>query len=405
MLARLKKMGPGALIAAAFIGPGTITTSTLAGANFGYTLIWALVFATLSTIVLQEMSARLGTVSQQGLGTTLIQQLENSWFKWPMICLLLMALYGGNAAYEAGNIAGAAAGIKTFFRGSSQAFNISVFTISAISAALIIRGHYKVIQNCLIALVLLMTAAFVTTFFLVDVDIVELLSEGMSFKAPAGSAFTIIALIGTTVVPYNLFLHAAAAKANWRSSNDLRSARLDTSISIGLGGLIAILILSTAAAGIYKNALNVNNASDMALQLEPLFGNAAHILLGLGLFAAGLSSAITAPLATAYAVTEVLRLNSEPNAKHFKLIALSVLACGTVFALSGIKPLKLIVMAQFANGLLLPIVAGFLLFAMNQSQVLGKHTNGVIANILGAIVIIITMALGIRSVLSASGFI
>lgn len=405
MLARLKKMGPGALIAAAFIGPGTITTSTLAGANFGYTLIWALVFATLSTIVLQEMSARLGTVSQQGLGTTLIQQFEKSWLKWPMIFLLLVALYGGNAAYEAGNIAGAAAGIKTFWRGSNHAFNISVFAISAISAALIIRGHYKVIQNCLITLVLLMTIAFVTTFFLVDVDVLELLSEGMSFNAPAGSAFTIIALIGTTVVPYNLFLHAAAAKANWRSADDLRTARLDTSISIGLGGLIAILILSTAAAGIYKNALSVNNASDMALQLEPLFGNAAHILLGLGLFAAGLSSAITAPLATAYAVTEVLRLNSKPNTKHFKLIALSVLACGTLFALSGIKPLQLIVMAQFANGLLLPIIAGFLLFAMNQSQVLGKHTNGVIANILGAIVIIVTMALGIRSALSASGFI
>jgi NRAMP (natural resistance-associated macrophage protein)-like metal ion transporter len=405
MLNRLKKMGPGALVAAAFIGPGTITTSTLAGANFGYTLIWALVFASASTIILQEMSARLGTVSQQGLGTTLIQQFERSWLKWPMVCLLLMALYGGNAAYEAGNIAGAAAGLETFFGGSSHAFLISVLSISTLSAALIIRGHYKVIQNSLIALVLLMTIAFVTTFFLVDANILELLSEGLSFSAPAGSAFTIIALIGTTVVPYNLFLHAAVAKANWRTADDLRNARLDTSISIGLGGLIAILILSTAAAGIYKNALSVNNASDMAMQLEPLFGNAANTLLGLGLFAAGLSSAITAPLATAYAVTEVMRLSSDPSTRHFKFIALSVLACGTLFALSGIKPLKLIVVAQFANGLLLPIIAGFLLFAMNQKQVLGEHTNGLIANILGAIVIIVTMALGIRSVLSASGLI
>lgn len=403
MFDKLKKMGPGALIAAAFIGPGTITTSTLAGANFGYSLIWALVFATLSTIILQEMSARLGIISQEGLGSNLINQLDGSYLKWPMIVILLIALYGGNAAYEAGNIAGAATGLAPFFNNSNHAFNASVILISALSAALIVFGRYKVIQNCLIALVLLMTAAFITTFFLVDAKISELISTGLSFSAPQGSSLTIIALIGTTVVPYNLFLHAAIAKSNWHGSTDLKTAQIDTSISIGLGGLIAILIMSTAAAGIYKNALEVNNVTDMAVQLQPLFGNAAHYLLGLGLFSAGLSSAITAPLATAFAVTEVLRLKSDTDAKSVKLIALSVIGFGALFALSGTKPLQLIVLAQFANGLLLPIIAGFLLYAMNNARVLGNHTNGLLANTLGACVIVVTAALGLRSILYATG--
>ena len=144
MFDKLKKMGPGALIAAAFIGPGTITTSTLAGANFGYSLIWALVFATLSTIILQEMSARLGIISQEGLGSNLINQLDGSYLKWPMIVILLIALYGGNAAYEAGNIAGAATGLAPFFNNSYDAFKklISLLTIYVLMYSITIILFY-----------------------------------------------------------------------------------------------------------------------------------------------------------------------------------------------------------------------------------------------------------------------
>jgi len=112
--------------------------------------------------------------------------------------------------------------------------------------------------------------------------------------APDGSLLTVIALIGTTVVPYNLFLHASSAKTRWRGAEDLKAARTDTVLSIGLGGLVAILITSTASASIYANALSVESAADMATQFKPLFGSASKYLLGLGLFAAGLSSAITA---------------------------------------------------------------------------------------------------------------
>ena len=103
MLKRIKNIGPGALIAAAFIGPGTVTACTLAGANYGYTLLWALLFATVATIILQEMSARLGLVTQQGLGETLRIMLNQSIWKWPLFGLIMVALYLGNAAYEAGN--------------------------------------------------------------------------------------------------------------------------------------------------------------------------------------------------------------------------------------------------------------------------------------------------------------
>jgi len=403
MLAKLRELGPGVLVAAAFIGPGTVTACTLAGANFGYTLLWALVFATLATIVLQEMSARLGTVSQQGLGQTLITELQDSIFKWPLIALLLIALYGGNAAYEAGNLAGGALGIEAIFGESALLSKGAVIALAAFAIFILIRGSYKDIEKILVSLVLLMGLAFVLTFFVVQPNLLGILSGMFKPSVPEGSLLTVIALIGTTVVPYNLFLHASAAKSRWNGAKDLGAAKTDTVVSIGLGGLIAILICSTAAASIYANALNVQSAVDMAVQFEPLFGSLSKYLLGIGLFAAGLSSAITAPLATSFAVSELLKFKGGEKSIAFKAVSVSILLIGSALALTGIKPIKLILLAQFANGLLLPIVACFLLYALNRKKVLGDHVNGKIANALGVSVVVFTTALGLRIILKALG--
>lgn len=397
------RFGPGVLVTAAFIGPGTVTASTLAGANFGYTLLWALLFATLATMILQEMSARLGAVGQRGLGETLALELSNSVFKWPLFALVLVALYGGNAAYEAGNLAGATLGLEAIFGESKSIATIGTLCLSLLSGVVLLTSRYRTIERVLVGLVLLMSLAFVLTFFVVRPDLMSMLTGMFKPTIPDGALLTVIALIGTTVVPYNLFLHAAASKQRWHGHADLPAMRTDTVISIGLGGLITILIISTAAASIYANALQVNNAADMAAQLQPLFGNSAKILLGLGLFAAGLSSAITAPLATAFAVTELLGLQ-DPNKRKFKAIALSVLIIGTLLALTGIKPITLILMAQFANGLILPIIACFLLWAMNRHRVLGDHVNGLLANLCGAAVILVTAVLGLRLIGRALGF-
>lgn len=382
-----------------------MTACTLAGANFGYALLWALVFATLATIVLQEMSARLGVVTQQGLGETLIIELQRSLFKWPLIIILIVALYGGNAAYEAGNLAGGALGIAAIFGESNVIKNASLVTLALFSGFILMRGSYKQIEKILLSLVLIMALAFVLTFIVVKPNLLGMLSGMFVPSIPDGSLLTVIALVGTTIVPYNLFLHASAAKKRWQTQASLSSARTDTILSIGLGGLVAILICSTAAVSIYSNALSVENASDMAAQFEPLFGSLSKYLLGLGLFAAGLSSAITAPLATGFAVSEVFQIKGGEKSLTFRLVCLSVLVSGCSLALTGIKPLKLILLAQFANGLLLPIVACFLLFALNRKSILGKYTNGLLANSLGCLVVLFTAALGIRLMLKTFGVI
>ena len=403
MIARLKALGPGAMVAAAFIGPGTVTACTLAGANFGYALLWALLFATLATIALQEMSARLGLVTRQGLGANLASLLATSPWRWPLIALVGVALYAGNAAYEAGNLSGAALGIEAIAGEGEGVFALAIAAIAALAGGLLLTGSYALIERALLSLVALMTLAFVASFAITGPDFAALAGGLVTPTVPDEALLTVLALIGTTIVPYNLFLHASAVARKSGEAGDLGAVRADTAISIGIGGLIAILIASTAAASLFAAGIAVENAGDMARQFEPLFGPFAGYLMGTGLLAAGLTSAITAPLATAFAMTEVLRLEGGPKSTAFRLIALSVLAIGAGLSLAGIRPVEVILAAQLANGLLLPILAAFLLYAMNQSALLGRYRNGWIANVAGAGVVLVAAGLGLRLVLRAIG--
>ena len=292
----IKNVGPGALVAAAFIGPGTVTVCTLAGANFGYVLLWALLFATIATIIFQEMSGRLGTIAQKGLGEALRESLQHSIWRWPLFGLIALALYGGNAAYEAGNLSGAALGVSAILSGPSDAsFTWTILSIATVAGLALWRGSYRQVERLLMVLVLFMGVAFIGTFVVSQPDLSAFAHGLFTPTLPDDSLITVVALIGTTVVPYNLFLHASAAKARWQGEADLPAARADSVISIGLGGLVAMFIVSTAAASLFSRGLGASSAADMAIQLEPLFGSFSKYLLGAGLLAAGLSSSLNYP--------------------------------------------------------------------------------------------------------------
>lgn len=394
--------GPGALVAAAFIGPGTVTACTLAGANFGFALVWALVFATFATIILQEMTARLGLLGGVGLGEALVAPGTPQVLKWLSILLVLAALALGNAAYEAGNITGGSLGLRAVTGGGESTQRLAALLIGLGAAGALFFGRYRSLERLLIALVILMSLAFAGSMILVRPDWGALLA-GLRPRLPDGSLLTAIALIGTTIVPYNLFLHAAAVRERWKANATagLGAAITDTRVSIGLGGLVSILILGTAAGSLFGSGIVISSAADMAAALEPAYGDAARILVGIGLFAAGLSSAITAPLATAYAVCEVTGISKE--SRRFKAISLSIVLIGTTVALLGIRPVELILIAQVANGLLLPVIACFLLITMNRKSILGAEVNGPVRNGLGILVVLTSSFLGLRLILRALG--
>ncbi len=393
--------GPGMMVSAAFIGPGTVTACTLAGANFGFALLWALVFATITTIILQSFAVRIALVTQLGLAEAMLKSVASPIVRALAALLLISALVLGNAAYEAGNMSGAALGLEAI-NGAPLAFGIApvIVAIALFASAMLIFTKPKWIENVLILLVMLMSAAFLLTFLLIRPDLGALL-QGFVPTIPDGGLMTAIALIGTTIVPYNLFLHAASVRERW-DKEQLPEAQLDTTISIGIGGLVSMTILATAAASLFGSGEIIENAVDMAQQLSPLFGSMATITLGAGLFAAGLTSAITAPLATGYIVQEIFK--SSRSRAPFQIGALIVILSGTFASLLGYRPVELIFVAQIANGLLLPIVAIFLLKLANDKQLLGEQANGLKANLLGAVILLITTALGFRLIARALGF-
>jgi len=403
-MSKFSKFGPAVLVTAAFIGPGSVITASLAGANYGFALAWALVFSVIATIILQEMSARLGIVTRQGLGENIRQSITHPILKWFVVSLVIIAIVIGNGAYQGGNISGATLGLMSLFSSADispvSAQILFSFIIGISAFLLLISGSYKIIEKALILLVVLMSIAFVLTFIVIQPDIIALLLGMFVPHIPSGATLTVIALIGTTVVPYNLFLHAASAKEKWHSVEQLPEARKDLYIAIPLGGLISIAIMSTAATAFFGQQITIHSAADLAPALAPVFGESAKILMSLGLFAAGISSAVTAPLAAAYALSGILNINNQLNSRAFKSIWFIILVSGVLLASSGYKPISIIWFAQVANGILLPVITLFLLLMMNNKK-LGDYRNSLLQNILGLGVLLITLLLSGRSLFSA----
>ena len=389
------RTGPGTLVAAAFIGPGTVTACTLAGANFGFALIWALVFATISTVILQDMSARLGAGARLGLGEALLKSAPGSLGTAIAAGLILAALAIGNAAYESGNIIGGVLGIEAVT--GEGARRLLIIAVALTASTILLIGRYKPIERILVVLVLLMSGAFLLAAILTRPNPLNLLS-GLWPIIPENGLLTTIALIGTTIVPYNLFLHAAAARQRWSHAPDsVAEARREAAVSIALGGIISVLILSTAATSLFAQGIEVSSARDMALAIEPAFGAAARFLIGAGLLGAGLTSAVTAPMATAYALNELMPPKAAASQiRRFRIISISIVAIGAAIALSGVNAVSLIIIAQAANGILLPVIAVFLLHVMNRRSLLGEMANGPLANLAGAVVVVVAALLGAR---------
>ncbi len=399
---KFPELGPGILVTAAFIGPGTIVSATIAGASFGYSLLWALLFSVAATLILQEMTARLALVSGQGLGENIADAIDHPLLKFLAISLVISAVAIGNSAYQSSNICGASLGLNNLFGASTLGNFVWPLCIGCVAFLLLWSGSYKVIEKSLIVLVGLMSVAFLLTFILTKPDISLLLSGLFVPQLPSGATLTVVALIGTTVVPYNLFLHASTVSEKWDKPEHLPHANKDLLFAVPLGGLISLAIVSVAASAFFGQQVNIQSAADIAPALQPVFGDLAQIFVALGLFTAGLSSAITAPLAAAYAVSGIFKKPAKLDSPHFRFIWASILIIGVITASLGYKPVKVIWFAQVANGILLPVITLFLLGLMN-SKKLATYKNNFKQNALGLIVLLVTFILSGKTLLYAFG--
>ena len=390
------RVGPGFLVTAAFIGPGTIVTASRAGAGYGAALLWAVLFSVIATVVLQNMAARVGLAGRRGLAEAIRDSLQNPLARAAALGLIAVTILIGNAAFQTGNLLGASIGLD-LLTGLPQGLLVGI--IGGLAGALLMTGTYKTIQNALVALVGLMSVVFLLVAILTAPDLGDLVSGLFVPRIPSGALLTVLALIGTTVVSYNLFLHASATLERWpnaeRNDDNLVESRRDTLFSVALGGLITASVV-VAASPLLGQGAEAANAATVAARLEPLLGRAAPLFFGIGLFAAGLTSAITAPLAAAYAAGGAMGWGSDLKSGRFRLLWAFVLLTGMFCGIFlGASPYQIILLAQAGNGIVLPLTLVLLLIVANRRAIMGKYRNSRLANVLGALVVLVISSLSL----------
>lgn len=391
MLKRLLNILFWSVISAAFIGPGTITTAAKAGAEFGFSLLWALVFSTIACLVLQEAAARLSILSGKSLGNAIAERFRNKKAGWLIFALVIGAIILGSAAYQTGNLLGAAEGIRIFVNIPTA---VLVLIIGLFAFGALLFPGLKIIARTLGLLVVFMGIAFLYTAIIIKPDMTHLLKGAFVPHFPQGSGLLLLGLVGTTVVPYNLFLGSGIAD----KKQSLVEMRWGISVAIILGGIISMAVLVTGTAV---------NQSFSFLSLGRVLGDklshAAVWLFGFGLFAAGFSSAVTAPLASAITAKDLFEKSGETkwqiHGLYFKLTWMFVLFTGLGFGIAGFKPIAAIVFAQALNGLILPFVSIFLWMAINDHKLVGTNLNSLWSNLLFGLVVCISLLLGSWNIL------
>ena len=404
MLKKIKNIGPGLIITSAFIGPGTVTLCSLSGIEFGYSLIWCVIFSIIATCYLQELSSRLGIISRKGLSDVL-KENKNHIIKKSSYILIVLSLLIGNTAYESGNISGTVMGLETFLgsgiiHNSSASINIYPILIGIILVGIILVGSYNVFEKLLVGLVFIMSITFIITAILSKPSLSDLIS-GLKPSVDKTNYLYVIGLIGTTVVPYNLFLHSYIAKKKWKTIEDYKLSIPDTIISILIGGIISISIIITAASNNHLvNGSNIKNAIDLGGQLTPYLGDFSKYFISIGLFSAGITSSITAPIATSYALSGIFNYKAEWKDKNFKIVAIIIILFGIIFSSINYSPIIIIKLAQFINGLFLPLISIFLLWAINQKKIMGNYINSIGYNLLGIVIIMVSILIGLKSLIT-----
>lgn len=395
---KLKQIGPASLIAAAFIGPGTVSVCALAGIQNGYTLIWVMLISMFLTIFLQELSARMAIIFQKDLIELIkIYFDDKPLLKYVIYILIFVAIIFGNTAYEAGNLSGINIGLQIMnfddfhFKILGIKLNYAILFISLLALFILHLKSYRYIEKTLMILVGLLSISFIFSAVITTHHGQDLITGLFTPSVNQKDIFLISALIGTTVVPYNLFLHASLAKQKWSDLKGIKYMRIDTLIAVSVGILVSISIIITSA----NVSDQINEVSQLGLALEPLYGSFSTYLLGIGYIAAGLTSAVTAPLAAAFVLNRLLNLNYEIENINFKRLSYIILAIGCIVATLDFNPITVITLAQIANAIVLPVIVIILIWLSQKTIPVDKSFT--LRGVLNVFVLAITLSLSLAS--------
>lgn len=369
-------MGPGIITSAADNDAGGITTYSVAGARYGYDLLWALILITVVLAIVQEMSARMGAVTQKGLGEMIREQFGVRWTLFALSVLLV-----ANLATTIAEFAGIAASLEIFR--ISRYISVPVAAIGV--WLLVVRGNFKTVERVFLVLTLLY-GTYVVSGILAHPDW-HLVARSIihpASKITTDYLLLLVAVIGTTITPWMQFFLQATVVDKGVDVKNYKYQKADVLIGSFLTDLVSFFIMVAAAATLYhvgKGPVPIERAEQLAEALRPLASGFATALFAIGLFAASLLASAVLPLSTAYTFTEAFgfeigisrRLREAPA---FYGIYTSAIVIGAGAALlPRFDPLKAMVWSQVVNGMLLPVILIFMIRLINNKDIMGEYTN------------------------------
>lgn len=397
LLAYLAILGPGMIAANAGNDAGGIATFASVGADFGYSLLWILLPITISLGIVQEMCARMGAVTGKGLADLIRERFGVRW-----TALIMLALLIANAGVTVSEFVGIAA--------ASDLFGIPHYVSVPLSAILIwfliVKGSYKRVERVFL-LMSLVFLGYVISAFLARPDWGAVATGFVrpEFKLEQTFLFTLVAMIGTTISPYMQVYVQSSVVDKGVTLDNYSATKADVWLGNIFSSLIVVFIVVSTAATLYKADIQISTAADAARALRPLAGRYAETLFGLGLFGASMLAAGVLPLATAYSISEALGFEkgisrSFREAPIFLGTFTFLVAVGAAIAIVPNLPLiRVLLVTQVINGLLLPIVLFAVLKLVNNREVMGRHVNGPLYNIAAWLTAIIVTILSLLFIL------
>lgn len=367
-------LGPGFITASADNDPGGILTYSQAGAKYGYVLLWTLVPTTIALIVIQEMSARMAVFTGKGLSDLIREEFGLRLTFFTMIVLALADLCNIFAEF-----AGVASGMGIF--GVSK--YVSVPVAAAMVWYLVVEGTYKPVERILL-LLSMVYLSYPISAFLAGPDWHTAIRHTLipEFRREPAFLTLMVGLIGTTITPWMQFYLQASIVEKGISKRDYRLARWDVILGCVFTDVIAFFIIVACAATLYNRGLGeIEDAADAAQALKPFAGHFASLLFGIGLVNAALLSAAILPLATSYNVCEGIGFESGVDKRFsearvfYSLYTFLIAAGAGAVLIPGLPLLKLILLSQVANGVLLPFVLIFMLVLINRESLMGDQRN------------------------------
>jgi Mn2+/Fe2+ NRAMP family transporter len=395
----LSVMGPGIITANVDNDAGGITTYSVAGAHFGYSLIWSFIPIITALILIQEMCSRMAIVTGKGLADLIREEFGVRVTFYAMLVLIFSNLF--NTISEFAGIAA-----------SSELLGISKYILVPLCAGfvwwIIVKGTYKSVEKIfLVACVFYIS--YILSGFLSKPDWRQVFNSSLkpNFEFNKAYILMLIGVIGTTIAPWMQFYQQSSVVEKGIKIKDYKYSRLDVIVGAFVVNIVAIFIVVVCANTLFKNGIRIETAKDAALALRPLAGHYCFYLFAFGLLNASIFSACILPLSTAYSVCEGMGWEVGVNrrfrqAPQFYTLYTAIIIIGAlIIMLPGVKLVPIMLISQATNGILLPFVLIFMLLLVNNKRLMGKYTNSKLYNILTILVVIGMIGLSATLVFTA----